>query len=97
MTATCMHLDTITDAPPDSPGCVDCLRLGSRWVHLRRCTQCGHVGCCDNSPNRHATAHFRATDHPLVQSYEPGEEWYWCYRDEFGFELDGNAPSPSHP
>jgi hypothetical protein len=97
MPAACAHLDTITDAAPDSEGCIDCLAIGSRWVHLRRCTSCGHVGCCDSSPNRHATAHFRASDHPLVQSYEPGEDWFWCFQDEVAFELPGHAASPSHP
>lgn len=97
MAAPCEHLDTIGDAPPDSTGCGDCLRIGSTWLHLRRCAACGHVGCCDSSPKRHATAHFRETGHPLVQSYEPGEEWFWCYADEVGFELPGRPPSPSHP
>src|SRR5262245_12890389 len=97
MASDCTHTDTITAAPPDSPGCVDCLRIGSRWVHLRRCTVCGHVGCCDNSPNRHATAHFETTSHPIVQSYEPGECWYWCYVDDLFFERAGDPPSPSHP
>jgi hypothetical protein len=97
MAISCQHLDTITDAPPDNTGCGDCLESGSRWVHLRRCTGCGHVGCCDNSPNRHATAHFHATHHPIVQSYEPGEDWLWCYVDEVFFEPEGPGPSPSHP
>jgi hypothetical protein len=97
MATTCGHLDTLSDAPPDSTGCVDCLKIGSRWVHLRRCTQCGHVGCCDNSPNRHATAHFHETHHPIVQSYEPDEEWFWCYADQLFFELEGRPASPSHP
>jgi hypothetical protein len=97
MAATCTHLDTISDAPPDNTGCGDCIAMGARWVHLRRCTQCGHVGCCDNSPNKHATAHFRTDEHPIIQSFEPGEDWYWCYVDELFFEVDGEAPSPSHP
>lgn len=97
MAATCTHLDTIRDAPPDNTGCGDCIAIGARWVHLRRCTECGHVGCCDNSPNKHATAHFRGDHHPIVQSYEPGEDWYWCYVDDLFFEVDGEPPSPSHP
>jgi hypothetical protein len=97
MNANCTHLETITTSPPDNTGCGDCLAIGSTWVHLRRCTYCGHVGCCDNSPNRHATAHFRSTDHPIVQSYEPGEDWYWCYADDLFFEREGEPPSPSHP
>jgi hypothetical protein len=97
MADTCTHLDTITGARPSGDGCVECLENGTPWVHLRRCAACGHVGCCDSSPNRHASAHFRSTHHPLVQSFEPGEDWYWCFTDEVGFELAGEGPSPSHP
>ena len=68
----------------------------TRWVHLRRCTECGHIGCCDNSPERHATKHFHEIAHPIIQSFEPGEDWYWCYVDEIMFEADGEGPSPSH-
>lgn len=93
----CSHLDEIELAPPSSDGCVECLRIGSGWVHLRRCASCGYVGCCDSSPHRHATGHFRSTAHPLIQSFEPGEEWYWCYVDDVAFEIPGQAPSPSHP
>ena len=97
MAQTCSHLDEVDPgAQPSSTGCEDCLRIGGQWVHLRMCLSCGHVGCCDSSPNKHATAHFSADGHPLVQSYEPGEDWVWCYRDEFGFLLDG-VPSHSHP
>lgn len=96
MTAPCSHLDHFRDVPPSGDGCVECLATGGRWVHLRRCTECGHVGCCNQSPGRHATAHFHSTGHPLVQSYEPGEEWVWCYVDEVVFTLDGAGPSPSH-
>jgi len=92
----CTHLDTITDAAPSSNGCEDCLRIGGHWMHLRRCTSCGHVGCCDSSPNRHATAHFRETGHPIVQSFEPGEDWLWCYADDVGFEIDSMMHSPAH-
>jgi hypothetical protein len=95
--ATCTHLDTIHDVAPSGPGCFECMQTGGVWVHLRRCTECGHVGCCDNSPNRHATKHFHATQHPIIQSFEPGEDWYWCYADDLFFELDGDTPSPSHP
>jgi hypothetical protein len=97
MADTCTHIDEIADVAPDSDGCGDCLAIGGRWVHLRRCTQCGHVGCCDSSPNQHATAHFHATSHPIIQSYEPGEEWFWCYVDELAFELPADGPSPAHP
>jgi uncharacterized UBP type Zn finger protein len=79
---SCTHLETIEDVTPSAPGCEDCLRTGDRWVHLRLCLACGHVGCCDSSPNRHATAHFHATNHPLIRSHEPGEDWRWCYVDE---------------
>jgi uncharacterized UBP type Zn finger protein len=87
--ATCSHLDRveITDLPDEIPGCEDCLKIGSTWVHLRMCETCGHIGCCDNSPNRHATAHYHATQHPIIRSAEPGEEWSWCYVDEVAFVL----------
>ncbi|MGO9754322.1 MAG: UBP-type zinc finger domain-containing protein [Solirubrobacteraceae bacterium] len=89
MAQTCSHLDTIQrmEGPPDPPVCPHCVAIGSRWVHLRRCTECGHVGCCDDSPNRHATAHYHATGHPIIRSLEPGEEWLWCYEDELMFVL----------
>jgi hypothetical protein len=99
MAATCTHLDSIADPTPSGPGCEDCIAAGQRnWVHLRVCQSCGHVGCCDSSPGRHATKHFRAIPaHPIVRSYEPGEEWYWCYPDDLVFELAGAPPAPSHP
>lgn len=98
MAETCSHLDTVADVTPSSTGCEDCLRTGGRWVHLRLCMRCGHVGCCDNSPNRHATGHWRShPDHPLIRSYEPGEEWWWCYADELLFEVPDAPPAPSHP
>ena len=94
---TCTHLDTVdTSITPSGNGCVECLQSGGRWLHLRLCLACGHVGCCDQSPGRHATAHFHATTHPLIRSYEPGEEWWWCYVDELAFTVDG-APSFAHP
>lgn len=67
---------------PSSHGCKECLESGSRWLHLRLCLSCGHVGCCDHSPNRHATRHFHATQHPVIRSFEPGEDWAWCYAHE---------------
>jgi Zn ribbon nucleic-acid-binding protein len=81
---TCTHLDRIRDVTPSSTeGCTDCLALGERnWVHLRECLCCGHVSCCDSSPRRHAAAHFRESEHPLVRSFQPGEDWRWCYVDE---------------
>ncbi|HEX3291338.1 MAG TPA: UBP-type zinc finger domain-containing protein [Gaiella sp.] len=80
----CRHLDTVavTELPEPLEGCEECLKIGGRWVHLRMCLACGKVGCCDNSPNRHATAHFRESGHPLIRSAEPGEDWSWCYVDE---------------
>jgi uncharacterized UBP type Zn finger protein len=100
---TCTHLSELTSddteigLPPGTEGCIDCLAIGGHWLHLRRCLECGHVGCCDSSPNTHATKHFHAVGHALIQSFEPGEEWIWCYVDEDAFELDGMPPSPSHP
>jgi len=82
-TAPCSHLDQITDVAPRTPeGCEECLQSGDTWVHLRLCKTCGHVGCCDNSRNRHATKHYHATEHPIIQSMERGEDWIWCYVDE---------------
>jgi hypothetical protein len=97
MNDQCEHLDTVEDVEPSAEGCEDCLAIGGRWVHLRMCQQCGHIGCCDSSPNRHATAHWREAGHPLVRSFEPGEDWWWCYPDELMFEVHGAPPSPSHP
>lgn len=98
MPATCRHLDQIADVTPSSPGCEDCLAAGRRgWVHLRVCQSCGHVGCCDNSPGRHATDHHRSSGHPIIRSYEPGESWYWCYPEALFFELEDGPPAPSHP
>ena len=85
-TVPCTHLDQIRPVTPSAKGCEDCLRIGSWWVHLRICLTCGHVGCCDQSPNRHATAHFKASEHPLMRSLEPGEDWLWCYVDEVVLE-----------
>jgi uncharacterized UBP type Zn finger protein len=82
---SCTHLDQIRPVTPSGPGCVECLELGMRWVHLRLCLTCGHVGCCDSSPGKHATAHFHATGHPIIESYEPGEDWRWCFIDEVMF------------
>jgi len=80
---TCSHLDAIRDVQPDSlDGCPDCLAEGSQWVHLRECLSCGHVGCCDSSPRRHASAHFAATGHPIMRSFQPGEDWRWCFVNE---------------
>jgi uncharacterized UBP type Zn finger protein len=86
--ATCSHLDTIkVDPPEEVEGCEECLKIGSTWVHLRLCRACGKVGCCDDSPNRHATAHFAESGHPIISSLEPGEDWFWCYMDRLTFEI----------
>ena len=83
----CTHIQNLQAAKPRTPdGCEECLRTGGRWMHLRLCLECGHVGCCDNSPGRHATAHFRSSGHPIIRSFEPGEQWGWCYVDEIEFE-----------
>ena len=82
-TLTCTHLDMVRDVSPRTPnGCEECLTMGETWVHLRLCLTCGHVGCCDSSKNKHATKHFRATGHPIIQSMEPGEYWAYCYLDD---------------
>jgi hypothetical protein len=87
--ATCMHLDQVLVARPDhADGCEDCLAIGGTWVHLRVCRTCGHIACCDSSPNRHATAHVRASSHPIVTSMERGEYWSYCYVDDVAFQLD---------
>lgn len=88
-TATCTHIDSIEylEPPGEITGCEECLELGMTWVHLRMCQSCGHIGCCDNSPGKHATAHYEATAHPLIRSAEPGEDWSWCYVDETMFRL----------
>lgn len=81
MAIGCKHLDSIRDVTPGGVGCEDCLKTGDSWVHLRLCETCGHVGCCDDSKNKHAAEHFRATAHPVISSLEPGEDWRWCYVD----------------
>ena len=89
--AGCTHLDHvhITQLPEEVEGCEDCLREGSPWLHLRICLECGHVGCCDDSPNRHASAHAAATSHPIIRSLEPRENWSWCFQDELAMLIDG--------
>ena len=81
MATPCEHLNMIQDVTPGTAGCEECLQTGDRWVHLRLCLTCGHVGCCDNSKNKHATQHFHGTGHPIIQSFERGEDWRWCYID----------------
>jgi hypothetical protein len=86
-----------TTAPPSGPGCVECLATDGWWFHLRRCARCGHVGCCDSSPSQHASAHASAAGHPFVQSYEPGEDWFWDYVTEQLGEGPPLAPPTHHP
>ena len=84
---SCDHFAQISAKEPRTPaGCEECLAAGGRWVHLRLCMHCGHVGCCDNSPGKHSTKHFHATQHPIIRSFEPGETWGWCFVDEKGFD-----------
>jgi len=91
----CEHLFGVREVVPNTDGCEDCLAIGGTWVHLRLCMACGHVGCCDQSPNRHATAHFRAALHPVIRALTPpGDRWLWCFVDQVledpdDFELEG--------
>jgi uncharacterized UBP type Zn finger protein len=82
----CSHLDTLREVTPSADGCEECLKIGSTWFHLRLCMSCGKVGCCDQSPNRHATAHVEESGHPIIRSAEPGEEWAYCYPDDLYME-----------
>ena len=82
---SCGHSTGLGPVEPSGPGCKECLETGGRWVHLRVCMSCGHVGCCDSSPGKHATGHHQETGHPVIRSAEPGETWGWCYVDELMF------------
>jgi hypothetical protein len=84
--SACTHLSHIHKVTPHTKGCEECLKMGDTWVHLRLCMECGHVGCCDSSKNKHATKHFHRAKHPIMRSIEPGENWGWCFVDEL--ELD---------
>ena len=84
---SCPHISTLEPVPPKSTVCDECIAVGDTWVHLRACLECGNVGCCDESKNKHATRHYRATGHPLMQTLEPGEDWIWCYVDRVAIEL----------
>jgi uncharacterized UBP type Zn finger protein len=88
---TCTHLDhvQITQLPDAVDGCEECLAEGEPWLHLRICLECGHVGCCDDSPNRHATAHAKSSRHPIIRSLEPGEDWSWCFVDDIPLLIEG--------
>ena len=79
--AECSHLDQARQVTPNAQGCEECLKTGGKWIHLRMCLSCGHVGCCDSSPGKHASNHFQASGHAIVQSLQPGEDWRWCYID----------------
>ncbi|MEV6347341.1 UBP-type zinc finger domain-containing protein [Actinoplanes sp. NPDC051851] len=85
------------DVLPSGTGCAECLAAGGWWVHLRRCARCGHVGCCDTSPSQHATGHFRETGHPVIRSFEPGEDWFWDFTTEQAFAGPELAPPVSRP
>lgn len=82
MLTSCEHVSETRDVAPDAEGCSECLASGDRWVHLRECLTCGHVACCDSSKNKHARGHWHITRHPIVRSFEPGEDWRWCYEDQ---------------
>jgi hypothetical protein len=91
MTVNCTHVDQIrVERPEEVAGCEDCLKIGGRWLHLRVCRSCGHVGCCDSSPNKHASKHAGASAHPIVTSLQPNEDWSWCYVDEVAFVLEAD-------
>ena len=94
------NFDTVIDqsVPPGGTGCAECLAEGGWWFHLRRCAQCGHIGCCDTSPSQHATQHAKHSGHPVIQSFEPGEAWFYDYRDDQLYEGGPQlAPPDSHP
>jgi uncharacterized UBP type Zn finger protein len=84
--SACTHLDHIHNVKPSANGCEECLKIGATWVHLRECLECGHVGCCDSSEHKHATKHFHATKHPVMRSFQPGENWKYCYVDEVAWQ-----------
>jgi Zn-finger in ubiquitin-hydrolases and other protein len=93
----CSHLDQISvvHLPEEIEGCEECLRMGSTWVHLRMCMTCGRIGCCDSSPNKHASRHAREVGHPIVRSAQPGEDWSWCFVDEIAFVVEPSGTDPS--
>ena len=83
--------------PPSGPGCVECSDTGGWWLHLRRCAQGGHIGCCDSSPSRHARAHAASAGHPVIRSFEPGEDWFWDFTREQPVAGPELAPPQHHP
>jgi hypothetical protein len=97
MSKICSHLGTIRKVKPSARGCEECLKMGSEWVHLRICRTCGHVGCCDQSQGRHASAHYRAAGHLIIEGYDPPEGWGWCYVDEVFFDLGNNTTPQDGP
>ena len=97
MSAACSHLSTIQTVTPRTRGCEECLKLGQTWFHLRVCRTCGHVGCCDQSPGKHGTAHFHVTGHPIIEGYDPPEGWGWCFRDEVMIDLGDDTTSQVGP
>ena len=88
----CSHAHQIKIVTPSALGCEECLRIGSRWIHLQLCRECGHVGCCDQSPHRHARGHFQASGHPIIEGYDPPEGWGWCYIDDIEVDLPSQTP-----
>jgi uncharacterized UBP type Zn finger protein len=97
--ATCTHLDQvkITELPESVDGCAECLKIGGKWLHLRICLECGEVGCCDDSPNRHARKHAASHEHPIIRSIEPGEDWSYCFVDDVMMRIDSVHGSPRIP
>jgi hypothetical protein len=97
--ATCTHLDhvQVLELPESVDGCAECLATGGRWLHLRICLECGQVGCCDDSPGHHASAHAEASGHPIMRSIEPGEDWSWCFPDELAMRIPAVKGAPRIP
>ena len=97
MSKSCSHQTGIEKVKPSAKGCEECLRIGSQWVHLRICRTCGHVGCCDDSPNRHARKHYHATEHPIIEGYDPPQGWGYCYIDDVTFDLSDDTTPQDGP
>jgi hypothetical protein len=99
MARQCTHLDhvLVRDLPEAVDGCEECLAAGGGWVHLRICLECGHVGCCDSSPGKHASGHHAETGHPIMRSIEPGEDWSWCFEDDLGMRIPQVTGEPRIP
>ncbi|MET0520012.1 MAG: UBP-type zinc finger domain-containing protein [Burkholderiaceae bacterium] len=97
MKPVCKHAAGLRRVLPSALGCEECLKSGSRWVHLRLCRSCGHVGCCDDSPNRHARAHYEVSGHPVIEGYDPPEGWAWCYVDSLAWDLGSDTTPQNGP